>query len=59
MSATVLGGRGTGKIVMVSRWESEAAGDAAGPVYQEAMRELGRFFAGPPTRERCEVLLEV
>lgn len=28
-------------------------------MYQEAMRELGRFFAQPPTRERYEVLLEV
>lgn len=58
MSAMVLGDRRTGKIVLVSRWESEAAAEAAEPVYQEAMRELGRFFAEPPTRERYEVLLE-
>lgn len=57
-SAMVLGDRRTGKILMVSRWESEAAAGAAEPVYQEAMRELGRFMAEPPTRERYEVLME-
>lgn len=58
MSALLLGDRGTGKLVIVSRWESEAAGDAAEPLYQEYMRELGRFITEPPTRERYEVLLE-
>jgi len=58
-SALVLGERGTGKVVIVSRWDSEAAGDAAEPMYQEAMRELGRFIAEPPTRERYDVLLEI
>ena len=58
-SALVLGDRRTGKVVMVSRWDSEAAGDAAEPMYQEAMREFGRFLAEPPTRERYEVLLEI
>ena len=58
MSVMLLGDRRTGKIVIVSRWESEAAGDAAEPQYQEYMRELGHFFAEPPTRERYEVLLE-
>jgi heme-degrading monooxygenase HmoA len=57
--ALVLADRGTGKIVIVSRWESEAAGDSAEPMYQEAMREFGRFLAEPPTRERYEVLLEL
>jgi quinol monooxygenase YgiN len=57
-SVLLLGDRRTGKIVIVSRWESEAAGDAAEPLYQEAVRELGRFLAEPPTRERYEVLLE-
>lgn len=57
-SALVLVNRSTGKMVLVSSWKSEAAGDAAEPVYQEAMRELGRFIAEPPTRERYEVLLE-
>ena len=58
MSVMLLGDRLTGKIVLVSRWESEAAAEAAEPVYQEAMRELGRFIAEPPTREPYEVLLE-
>ncbi len=57
-SVVVLGDRPTGKIVLVSRWESEAAAEAAEPLYQEAMRELARFIAEPPTRERYEVLLE-
>jgi len=58
-SALVLGERDTGKVVIASRWDSEAAGDAAEPMYQEAMRELGRFIAEPPTRERYDVLLEI
>jgi len=58
-SALVLADRGSGKVVLVSRWDSEAAGDAAEPMYQEAMRELGRFIAEPPTRERYDVLLEI
>lgn len=36
-SVMLLGDRRTGKIVIVSRWESEAAGDAAESLYQEAM----------------------
>jgi heme-degrading monooxygenase HmoA len=58
-SALVLGERGTGKVVIVSRWDSEAAGDAAEPVYEEAMRELRSFIAEPPTRVRYDVLLEI
>jgi quinol monooxygenase YgiN len=58
-SAVVLGDRRTGKIVLFTHWDSEAAGDAAEPLYQEAMREFGRFLAEPPTRERYEVLLEI
>jgi quinol monooxygenase YgiN len=58
-SALVLGDRHTGKIVIVSNWDSEAAGDAAEPMYQQAMREFGRFLAEPPARERYEVLLEM
>jgi quinol monooxygenase YgiN len=54
----VLGDRRTGKIVLVSRWASEADADAAEPLYQDAMRELGRFMAAPPTRDPYEVLLE-
>ncbi len=54
----VLCDRGTGKFVLVSRWESEALAEAAEPVYQEAVRELGRFITEPPTRERYEILLE-
>jgi quinol monooxygenase YgiN len=57
-SVLVLGDRRTGKIVLVSRWESAAAAEAAESVYQDAMRELGRFLAEPPTREPYEVLLE-
>lgn len=58
-SALVLGDRRTGKVVMVSRWDSEAAGDAAEPMYREAMREFGRFRAEPAARERYEVLLDI
>jgi quinol monooxygenase YgiN len=54
-----VGDRHTGKIVIVSNWDSEAAGDAAEPMYQQAMREFGRFLAEPPTRDRYEVLLEI
>lgn len=50
--------RGSGKLVMVSRWESAAAAEAAEPVYQEAMRELAGFLTQPPVREQYEVLLE-
>jgi quinol monooxygenase YgiN len=57
-SVLLLGDRRTGKVVIVSRWESEAAGEVAEPLYREAMRELGRFIAEPPTRERYEVLLQ-
>ena len=57
-SVLLLGDRPTGKVVMVSVWETETAAVAAEPLYQEAMRELGRFFAEPPTRERYEVLLQ-
>jgi quinol monooxygenase YgiN len=57
-SVLLLGDRGIGKIVIVSRWESEAVAEAAEPLYQDAMRELGRFIAEPPTRERYEVLLQ-
>ena len=57
-SVMLLGDRRTGKIVIVSRWESEAVAEAAEPLYQDAMRELGRFIAEPPTRERYEVLLQ-
>ena len=57
-SVLLLGDRRTGKVVIVSRWESEAAGETAEPLYQEAMRELGRFMAEPPTRERFEILLQ-
>ena len=57
-SALVLGDRRTGKIVLLSRWESAAVAEAAESVYQEAMRDLGRFLAEPPTREQYEVLLE-
>ncbi len=57
-SVLVLGDRRTGKIVLLSRWESAAAAEAAESVYQDAMRELGRFLAEPPTREQYEVLLE-
>jgi hypothetical protein len=46
-------------LVIVSLWESDAATEAAEPLYQEAMRELGSFIAEPPTRERYEVLLQV
>ena len=56
--ALVVGDRRTGKIVLLSRWESVAAAEAAEAVYQDAMRELGRFLAEPPTREPYEVLLE-
>jgi quinol monooxygenase YgiN len=58
-SALVLGERDTGKVVIASRWDNEAAGDAAEPMYQEALRELGRFITEPPTRERYDVLLEI
>ncbi len=54
----VLGDRRTGKIVIVSRWESAAVAEAAEPLYQDALRELGRFLAEPPTREQYELLLE-
>ncbi|HEY3033464.1 MAG TPA: antibiotic biosynthesis monooxygenase [Streptosporangiaceae bacterium] len=57
-SFMLLGDRHTGKIVVVSRWESEAAAQAAEPLYQEAIQELGRFMAEPPIREPYEVLLE-
>jgi quinol monooxygenase YgiN len=57
-SVLVAGDRRTGKTVIVSVWESEAAAEAAEPAYQDAMRELGRFLAGQPTRERYEVLLQ-
>jgi hypothetical protein len=46
-------------LVIVSLWESDAAAEAAEPLYQEVMRELGRFLAEPVTRERYEVLLQV
>ncbi len=37
----------------------EAAGEAAAePLYQDALRDLGRFLAEPPTREQYELLLE-
>jgi quinol monooxygenase YgiN len=58
MRVLVLGDRRTGKIVLLSRWESAAMAEAAESVYQDAMRELGRFLAEPPTREPYEVLLE-
>jgi quinol monooxygenase YgiN len=58
MSVLALGDRRTGKIVIVSRWESAAAAEAAEALYQDAMRELGRFLAEPPTREPYEVLVE-
>jgi quinol monooxygenase YgiN len=58
-SALVAGDRRTGKTVIVSVWESEAAWEAGEPLYQEAMRELGPFLAEPPTREGYEVLLQV
>jgi quinol monooxygenase YgiN len=58
MSVLVLGDRRTGKIVLLSRWESIAAAEAAEAVLQDALRELGRFLAEPPTREPYEVLLE-
>jgi len=58
-SAVVLADRGTGKVILISRWDSEAAGDAAEPAYQEAMRELGQFIAEPPARERYDILLEI
>jgi quinol monooxygenase YgiN len=58
MSVLVLGDRRTGTIVLLSRWQSVAAAEAAEAVYQDAMRELGRFLAEPPTREPYEVLLE-
>jgi quinol monooxygenase YgiN len=57
-SVLVLGDRRTGKIVLLSRWESAAVAEAAESVYQDALRELGRFIAEPPTREPYEVLLE-
>jgi quinol monooxygenase YgiN len=57
-SVLVAGDRRTGKIVLLSRWESVAAAEAAEVVYQDAMRELGRFLAEQPTREPYEVLLE-
>jgi quinol monooxygenase YgiN len=57
-SVLVLGDRHTGKIVLFSRWENAAMADAAESVYQDAMRELGRFLAEAPTREPYEVLLE-
>jgi heme-degrading monooxygenase HmoA len=50
--------RRTGKMITVGLWESEAAAQAAESLYQEALRELGRFIAEPPTRERYEVLLQ-
>ena len=50
--------RRTGKVVTVTRWESEAAAQAAEPLFQDAMRELGRFIAGAPARESYEVLLQ-
>jgi quinol monooxygenase YgiN len=50
--------RRTGKGVTVGLWESEAAAQAAEPLYQEALREVGRFLAEPPTRELYEVLLQ-
>jgi len=58
-SAVVLADRGTGKVILISRWDSEAAGDDAEPAYQEAMRELGQFIAEPPARERYDILLEI
>jgi len=58
-SALVAGDRGTGKLVLISLWESQAAADAAEPLYQDAMRELAQFIVEPPTRERYEVLLQV
>ena len=58
-SLLLVGDRGTGKEVLVSFWESEAAAQAAEPTYQDALRELGRFIAGPPpVRESFEVLLQ-
>jgi len=57
-SVLLLGNRQTGKLVIVSLWESEAAAEPAEPVYQEAMREVGRFLAEPVTRERCKLLQE-
>jgi len=57
-SVLMLGDRQTGKLVIVSVWETEAAAEAAEPLYQDAMRELGHFIAEPPTRERYEVLLQ-
>ena len=50
--------RGSGKLVIVSRWESADAAEAAEPVYQGAMRELASFLTEPPVRERYEVLLD-
>jgi heme-degrading monooxygenase HmoA len=50
--------RRTGKVVTVARWESEAAAQAAEPLYQDALGELARFIAEPPTRERYEILLQ-
>jgi quinol monooxygenase YgiN len=58
-SALVAGDRRTGRLVTVSLWESEAAWEAGEPLYQEAVREVGHFFAEPPTREGYEVLLQV
>jgi len=57
-SVLMLGDRSTGKLVMVSVWETEAGAEAAEPFYQHAMQELGRFITEPPTRERYEVLLQ-
>lgn len=57
-SVAVLGDRRTGKVVILSEWESEAAAEAAEFVAQDAFRKLGRFFAEPPIRERYEVLLQ-
>jgi quinol monooxygenase YgiN len=50
--------RSTGKLLMVSRWETEAAAEAAESVYQEAVREIQPFIEEAPTRERYEILIE-
>ena len=59
--AYLCGDRNSGKGVTVTLWESEAdanAMDASGK-YQEMISLFSALFAGTPTREQYEVLLQV